>query len=50
MKVALFAGLGLVSGASQEEFVAYVKEFGKVYTPEELFSRFQTFSANKKSH
>jgi hypothetical protein len=49
MKVALFAGLGLVSGATQEEFVAYVKEFSKVYTPEELFSRYETFSANKKS-
>jgi C1A family cysteine protease len=48
MKVAVFAGLGLVSASLQEEFVAYVKEFNKVYTPEELFSRFQNFRDNKK--
>jgi C1A family cysteine protease len=48
MKVALLAGLGFVSAATQEEFVAYVKEFKKVYTSEELFTRFQTFSDNKK--
>jgi len=45
----VLAGLGLVSGASQEEFVAYVKEFNKVYTSEELFTRFQNFNDNKKT-
>jgi C1A family cysteine protease len=48
MKVALFAGLGVAVGASQEEFVAYVKEFNKVYTSEELFNRYQNFNDNKK--
>jgi C1A family cysteine protease len=48
MKVALFAGLGLVSAATQEEFVAYAKQFNKVYTSEELFTRFQNFADNKK--
>jgi C1A family cysteine protease len=48
MKVALFVGLGLVSGAIQEEFVAYVKEYNKVYTADELFTRFQNFKDNKK--
>lgn len=48
MKVALFAGLGLAAASNQEEFVAYVKEFNKVYTSEELFSRFQNFADNKK--
>jgi C1A family cysteine protease len=48
MKVALLAGLGLVAASNQEEFVAYVKEFSKVYTSEELFSRFQNFVDNKK--
>jgi len=46
--VALFAGLGLVSAATQEEFVAYAKEFNKVYTSDELFTRFQNFADNKK--
>jgi len=41
-------GLGLVSGATQEEFVAYVKEFSKVYTSDELFTRFRNFNDNKK--
>jgi cathepsin L len=48
MKVALFAGLGLVSAATQEEFVAYAKEFNKVYTSDELLTRFQNFADNKK--
>jgi C1A family cysteine protease len=48
MKTALLAGLGFVSAATQEEFVAYVKEFSKVYTSEELFTRFQNFNDNKK--
>jgi len=38
----------LVAASNQEEFVAYVKEFGKVYTSDELFSRFQNFVDNKK--
>jgi len=42
------AGLGLVSASLQEEFVAYVKEFGKVYTTDQLFNRFQVFKDNKK--
>jgi len=42
------AGVGLASAATQEEFVAYVKEFNKVYTPDELFTRFQNFNDNKK--
>jgi len=46
--VALLAGLGLVSAATQEEFVAYVKQYNKVYTSEELFTRFQNFADNKK--
>jgi C1A family cysteine protease len=49
MKAAVLAGLGLASAATQEEFVAYVKEFNKVYTSEEVLTRFQTFSANKKT-
>jgi cathepsin L len=48
MKVALLAGVGFASAATQEEFVAYVKEFNKVYTPDELFTRFQNFNDNKK--
>jgi cathepsin L len=48
MKVALLAGVGLASAATQDEFVAYVKEFNKVYTPDELFTRFQNFNDNKK--
>jgi C1A family cysteine protease len=48
MKVAFLAGLGLVSASLQEEFVAYVKEFNKVYTADELFTRFQNFKDNKK--
>jgi len=48
MKVAVFAGLGLVSASLQEEFVTYVKAFNKVYTPEELFTRFQNFKDNKQ--
>jgi len=46
--VALLVGLGLVSAATQEEFVAYVKQFNKVYTSDELFTRFQNFADNKK--
>jgi C1A family cysteine protease len=48
MKTALLAGLGLVSASLQEEFVAYVKEFNKVYTNDELFVRFQNFKENKQ--
>jgi len=48
MKAALLAGLGLVSASLQEEFVAYVKEFNKVYTADELFARFQNFRDNKQ--
>jgi len=48
MKVALFAGLGVAAAANQEEFVAYVKQFNKVYTSDELFTRFQNFVDNKK--
>jgi cathepsin L len=48
MKIALLAGLGVVAASTQEEFVAYVKEFNKVYTSDELFSRFQNFADNKK--
>jgi len=47
--VAFLAGLGLVSASLQEEFVAYVKEFNKVYTADELFTRFQNFKTTKKS-
>jgi len=42
------AGLGLVSASLQEQFVAYVKEFNKVYTADELFVRFQNFRDNKQ--
>jgi C1A family cysteine protease len=48
MKVALLAGVGLVSASIQDEFVAYAKQFNKVYTSEELFARFQNFADNKK--
>jgi len=48
MKVALFAGLSVVAATSQDEFVSYVKQFNKVYTSEELFTRFQNFVDNKK--
>jgi len=41
------AGLGLASASVQEEFVAYVKGFSKVYTADELFIRFQNFRDNK---
>jgi len=37
-----------VSASLQEEFVAYVKEFNKVYTADELFTRFQNFKDNKQ--
>jgi C1A family cysteine protease len=47
MKIALF-GLGVAAASTQEEFVAYVKQFNKVYTSDELFSRFQNFVDNKK--
>jgi len=40
--------LGVAAASTQEEFVAYVKEFNKVYTSDELFSRFQNFADNKK--
>jgi len=43
------AGLGVAAASSQEEFVAYVKQFNKVYTADELFSRFQSFVDNKKA-
>jgi cathepsin L len=46
MKVALFAGVAAAS--LQQEFVAYVNEFSKVYTSDELFSRYQNFVDNKK--
>jgi C1A family cysteine protease len=36
-----------VSASLQEEFVGYVKEFGKTYSTEELFVRFQNFKDNK---
>jgi len=32
----------------QDEFVSYVKEFKKVYTSEELYTRFENFKDNKK--
>jgi C1A family cysteine protease len=48
MKVALLAGLGVAVASNQEEFVAYVKQFNKLYTSEELFSRFQNFVDNKQ--
>lgn len=48
MKVALLAGLGVAAASTQEEFVAYVKQYNKVYTSEELFTRFQNFADNKK--
>jgi cathepsin L len=48
MKVALFAGLSVAAASTQEEFVAYVKQFNKVYASDELFTRFQNFVANKK--
>jgi len=48
MKAALFAGV--VAASNQEQFVAYVKEFNKVYTSDELFSRFQNFVDNKKNY
>jgi len=48
MKIALLAGLG-AAASNQEEFVAYVKQFNKVYTSDELFARFQNFVDNKKT-
>jgi C1A family cysteine protease len=48
MKAVLLASLGLVSASLQEQFVAYVKEFNKVYTADELFVRFQNFRDNKQ--
>jgi len=49
MKIALLAGLGVAAASTQEEFVAYVKQFNKVYTADELFTRFQNFVDNKKA-
>jgi len=43
------ADVGKDGHLSQEEFVAYVKQFNKVYTADELFSRFQNFVDNKKA-
>jgi len=42
------AGLGVAAASNQEEFVAYVKQFNKVYTSDELWARFQNFVDNKK--
>jgi len=39
---------GVAAASLQEEFVGYVKEFNKVYTADELFTRFQNFKDNKK--
>jgi cathepsin L len=41
--------LGVAAASNQEEFVAYVKQFNKVYTSDELFARFQNFVDNKKT-
>jgi cathepsin L len=46
MKVALLVGVAAAS--LQDEFIVYVKEFKKVYTSDELFSRYQNFVDNKK--
>jgi len=48
MKVALLAGLQLAAASNQEEFVAFVKQYNKVYTSDELYTRFQNFVDNKK--
>jgi len=48
MKVALLAGLGVVAASNQEEFVAFVKQYQKVYSAEELTTRFKNFVDNKK--
>jgi len=41
--------VGVVSASLQEEFVAYVKEYSKVYTTDEFFIRFQNFKDNKQA-
>lgn len=48
MKAAIFASLALgVSAGIQEDFVSFVKKFNKVYTVEEILTRFTNFQNNK---